>query len=248
MAIPAFTSPIPSVSSPLPSSCFVGQTCLRAPSKRARPPSAALRRATPLASAGAGPLLVVGDVIAVGRGGSLPELGVVTGTDSAGLNVDFQPLEAFVPELYVHSKDAPSFVRADRVRKVPSTYVADQSGWIVLDVDVDQALQMFKQREMAPKATVVEAPPREISAEALKKQGFLRPTKMQAFVGAAISVPVSALAYSVFAGERAAFGGLDKPGALQDVALVGAASVSVLSIVVGCALFLYAVNYSEKSE
>lgn len=91
-------------------------------------------------------------------------------------------------------------------------------------------------------------PPKELSEEALKKQGFLRPTKAQAFIGAALSVPLSALAYSVFAAERASFGGVGEPGALQDVALVGGAAVSLLSVVVGCALFLYAVNYTDKTE
>lgn len=246
MVTPAFAAPTAAGNAVRLGTCFVGHTCAVARPKRAR--GAQPRQRVVVATAAKGPVLVVGDVIAVGRGGSLPELGVVTGTDSLGTNVDFQPLEAFVPELYVHSSDPATFVRADKVRKVPSTYVPDQSGWIVLNVDVDQALRAFAESAAAPKATVVKAPPKELSEEALKKQGFLRPTKAQAFIGAALSVPLSALAYSVFAAERASFGGVGEPGALQDVALVGGAAVSLLSVVVGCALFLYAVNYTDKTE
>ncbi len=182
-------------------------------------------------------VITVGDVIAISRGGGTTELGVVTGTDSSGRNVDFQPLEPFVPELYVHSSDGTPLCAQTWCARVPSTYVPAQDGWIVLAADVAKAEDSFASSIDLPPAEVVEAPPKVLSEEALRKQSFLRPTRTQAFLGSALSLPVSALAYAVFAGERASFKGEGNIGALEDVALVAAASIAVLSIIVGCALF-----------
>lgn len=195
-------------------------------------------------------VLTEGDVVAVmrGSGAAKAELGLVIGTDSSGRNVDFAPLRVYVPELYVRADAEKDFIRADKVRRVPATWVPQQSGWIVLDADVADAQADIVAAPASLKATVVEvrdAPPRPPLGDLPPRPAF-RPTRAQAFAGAALSIPISAIAYAVFVGERKAF--VDVEGALQDVALVGAAAASVLSLIVGGALFLYAVNLPKDKQ
>lgn len=202
------------------------------------------------ATAGGGDVRVLteGDIVAVVRGSGAvrAELGIVTGTDSSGRNVDFAPLQAFVPELYVRGAGEETFARATQVRRVPATWVEEQRGWIVLDADVREAEDYIATAASLPTVEVRRAAPSEPKV-VTPRQPF-RPTRFQAFAGAALSVPVAALSYAVFAGERAAFAGQTNEGALLDVALVAAASVSVLSLIVGASLFLYGVNLPDEAE
>lgn len=197
-------------------------------------------------------ILTEGDVVAVVRGSSgvRAELGVVTGTDSTGSNVDFVPLKAFIPELYVRDDDDGSrFVRTSQVRRVPSTWVEDQGGWIVLNADIEAA-----ERDIATfnnsirEAQVLAAEPKKKPLEKdVPKRDIFRPTRTQAFIGAALSVPIAAIAYGVFAGERQAFVAQNE-GALLDVSLIIAASFSVFSLITGAALFLYGVNSPPEEQ
>lgn len=181
-----------------------------------------------------------------GSGAVRAEVGVVTGTDSSGRNVDFVLLKAFVPELYVNEGGEEMFCRSDQVRCVPAEWVEEQRGWIVLDSDVAEAKDAIAAAIDAPVVEVRRAPP-SAPKKVTPREPF-RPTRKQAFIGAALSIPVSAIAYAVFAGERAAFAGQANEGALLDVALVGAAAVSILSLIVGAALFLYGVNLPREEE
>ncbi len=195
----------------------------------------------PPPSSTAAQALTEGDIVAVVRGsGVRAEVGIVTGTDSSGRNVDFAPLKTFVPEMYVRSSDSTTFVRSTQVRRVPSTWVEEQSAWIVLDADLVQAEDDISAGLAAPTVTVKPAPPPPSIGDVPPRQPF-RPTRTQSFIGAALSVPVAAIAYSVFAAQRNAFANSSE-GALLDIALITSASISVLSLIVGAALFLYGVN------
>lgn len=218
---------------------------LRLPSLARRPPRACIQTAT---------ILTEGDVVAIlrGTGAVRAELGLVTGTDSSGRNVDFAPLKAFVPELYVRDdRTGATFARADRVRRVPATWVPQQQGWIVLDsdvaaakADIDATAASMPSAVPAAFVEVREAKQKVIADPA--PRSLFRPTRRQAYIGAALSIPVSAIAYAVFASERAAFS--DSTGALQDAALVVSAVAAVLSLIVGGALFLYATNLPKGAQ
>lgn len=191
-------------------------------------------------------ILTEGDIVAVVRGSSDTgvELGVVTGTDSSGRNVDFVPLKPYIPELYVRDADDGSrFVRRSQVRRVHATWVEEQGGWIVLNADVEAAereISSFDTNNI--NAQVLSPPPSEPREKKIvSKRDLFRPTRTQSFIGAALSIPIAATAYAVFAGERAAFVS-QREGAVLDVALIIAASVSVFSLITGAALFLYGVN------
>jgi len=179
------------------------------------------------------------------------QLGVVTGTDSAGRNVDFVPLKPYIPELYVRNADDGSrFVCCSRARRVPATWVDEQGGWIVLNSDVEAAeLDISTSISTSTAVSAVSVVPKEERNQRnqVHKRSIFRPSRSQAFIGAALSVPVAAIAYATFAGERAAFVS-DREGALLDVALIVAASFSVFSLITGAALFLYAVNSPPEDE
>lgn len=190
--------------------------------------------------------LTEGDIVAVVRGsGVKAEVGIVTGTDSSGRNVDFAPLKTFVPEMYVRATEPTTFVRSTQVRRVPATWVEQQSAWIVLDVDLIQAEDEISSGLAAPVVTVKSAPPKASVGKIEPRKPF-RPTRTQSFIGAALSIPVAAIAYSVFAAQRAAFANAGE-GALLDIALITSASISVLSLIVGAALFLYGANLPPEN-
>ncbi|PXF44649.1 hypothetical protein BWQ96_05591 [Gracilariopsis chorda] len=202
-------------------------------------------------------VIQVGQVVAVETARGLVDIARVTGMSSSGDTVDILVLEEFVKEMYVESKQSPTYERIENVRPVISEYVPSQQGWIVLNQDLQTAKNYFEQRALsgAPKERTVEVtapPPRELNAEALERQYFT-PSKSQAFFGAALSVPLSALCYSAFAGARQTYqanpAGEDLLSGqiFRKLVLLVTAAGSVSALVVGCALLLYALSKTEES-
>ena len=241
-----------------PAACFSlssGSSTCFTPSRHRLPhrniPCTVLQRTFP--KCGIAPrTILVGDVVAISRNeGVNVNIGRVTSVYSSGETVDIEPLREFVRELYV-SGDETSYERVEHIRKVESVFVSSQNGWIVLDVDVEKARGEFRaeKKETQQKSEVVvkEAPRKQLSEEALKRQFFPRPTKGQALTGAALSVPVAAVAYAYFVKARELFAGDTIQDGLKDVfavrtaLLLGSAAAVLGSLVVGCALFLYAVG------
>lgn len=124
--------------------------------------------------------------------------------------------------------------------------------------DLKAAENYFALREppTPQKAVVVPSnddklPRRELNEDALKRQVF-EPTKTQAFVAAALSIPASALFYAAFAAARDTYAAnpLSDDAASEQLFrnlllfVCGAASVSC--IIVGSFLFIYAL--SKKSD
>lgn len=203
-----------------------------------------------------------GQVVAVQRGKSesakkrRPELAVVTGAASSGETVDVKPLKAFVKELYVTASDETTFEKAGDIRVVPSEYVESQDGWIVLDQDVDAAANYFKSRSVssndATESVVVESERVSLSEEAKQRQVF-RPSKQQAFVAAALSLPLAAGLYAAFASAREMYESSPvgtefvNGSFFRALVLFATAGGSVASLVVGSALFLYASSKKDDS-
>lgn len=183
-------------------------------------------------------------------------LAQVTGVASSGDTIDIQPLEEFVPNLYIPSKTASAtYVSSTEVRKVNAEYVPSQQGWIVLEQDIDQAVNYFSSQpaNIRERVEVVDKPPEPLSEEALKRQLFPRPTKTQAFLGAALSLPLAAAFYTGFTSVKESY----RANPIEDeflgsavgrqIALFGTAGASLAFIVVGCGLFLYALGKQDET-
>lgn len=206
--------------------------------------------------------LKVGQVVAVQRGsakGRRPELAVVTGAASSGETVDVQPLEAYVDELYVESKSSATFEKAGDIRAVPSEYVPSQNGWIVLNQDIDQATNYFKSRPSqqstdasTSESVVVTEDRQPLSEDALKRQ-FFTPSRTQAFLAATLAVPLAAALYAAFSSARDLYqanpAGADflHGDVFRSLVLFATAGGSLASLVVGSALFLYALSKTDDS-
>lgn len=208
-------------------------------------------------------VIKVGQVVAVQRGSSesarksRPELAVVTGAASSGETVDVKPLKAFVKELYVASSDESTFEKAGDIRVVPSEYVATQDGWIVLDQDLDAAANYFDSRfsssnNDATESVVVETDRTPLSEDAKKRQVF-RPSKQQAYLASALSLPLAAGLYSAFSSAREMYESSPvgtefvNGSFFRTLVLFVTAGGSVASLIVGSALFLYASSKKDDS-
>lgn len=221
--------------------------------RRAHPPRRVRVRTAPRAAERA-PSVKVGDIVAT-QEGTRVTIARVTGVASSGDTVDIQPLEEFVRELYVPGKAAATYTAASSVRPVRAEYVPSQEGWIVLNQDVEDARTYFtsKPAGLRGKVQVEDAPKKEITEEMLKSQRFLKPTRTQAWFGAALSLPLAALLYAGFASAREAYqanpGGeeLMSGAVFRQIVMFASFSGSVASLVVGCSLFLYALQYKEGS-
>lgn len=246
MCLPAFFNPIYAPTFAVQGYVKAKRVCKRRP--RTRCLSVKLSAASFNSSDDGRLVLTEGDIVAVVRGSGAirAELGVVTGTDSSGKNVDFAPLKPLVPELYVQDGSDTTFVRSSKVRRVPSTWVSEQNGWIVLDSDVVQAEEAISRAVEVPTVVVNTAPPPKPMSNIPKRELF-RPTRAQALIGAALSIPIAAGAYAVFASERASFAGEGK-AQLTDLALIVPASLSVLSLIVGASLAIYAFNLADDEK
>lgn len=231
---------------------------LRREQRCRRPTLRRSSRVTPVAvdSPSRGATVKVGDIVAV-QEGTRVSLARVTGVAASGDTVDIAVLEEFVRELYVEGKGDATYASAESVRPVRSEYVPSQRGWIVLNQDLDAAKTYFdsKPADMRGRVVVEEAPKRELDPEALKKQSFPRPTREQAFFGAAFSVPLAAILYAGFASAREAYranpGGeeLMSGPVFRQIVMFASFSGAVASLVVGCSLLLYALQYKdEKNE
>lgn len=213
------------------------------------------RRAA-FAASGSPPTVQVGSIVAAQEGARVT-IARVTGVASSGDTVDIQPLEEFVRDLYVAGKAAPTYAPAASVRAVRAEFVPSQQGWIVLAQDVDVARTYFESRpaEMRGNVVVEDAPKKVITEEMLQKQRFPKPTRAQAWAGAAISAPLAALFYAGFASVREAYQAnpageeLMSGATSRQIIMFASFAGSVGSLVVGCSLFLYALQYkSEESD
>ena len=199
----------------------------------------------------------IGDIVAVERGPGLVDVARVTGVDASGSTVDIELLEPFVKELYVAGKHPETFESAANVRRVRSEYVPSQDGWIVLDTDLDHVRAEFQATRVSKasreKVQVLEAPKKELSPEALQKQLFPKPTRSQAILGAALSVPIAAITYAAYASASKAYEanpvGEDfaTSATFRQLVLFLTGSARVMSLVDGCALPYYAFS-GEATE
>lgn len=203
------------------------------------------------------PVIQVGEIVAVRRGSSArPVIARVTGAAASGETVDLQLLEAFVKELYVDSKEPPTFEKASDIKKIRHEFVPSQNGWIVLDQDLEEATQHFANRPLdlsIKSSVIVEDEPKEpLSDSALKRQ-FFQPTIGQAFFGGVLCFPLSAILFSAFASARDTYAANPAGGDMlnaqffRSFVLVVSGGGSVASIFVGCALLLYAQRKSKQS-
>lgn len=199
-----------------------------------------------------------GDIVAIWRGsGNKCDLARVTGGFSSGQTVDIMPLKPFVEELYVDANSGPSYESASNVRLVRSEYVPSQNGWIVLDNDLQSATEYFALRPANLGAAEITVKPneesRQLSPEATQRQ-FFRPTRSQAYLAAALSLPLAGLLYAAYGKARTAYEAAPAGGDLlhgeQFRALVQSlgAGGAVLTLVVGSGLFLYALNAPPSAE
>lgn len=200
-------------------------------------------------------IVQVGQVVAVERGRGNVNIARITAVSSSGDTVDIVVLRQIVKEMYAVSKEGPTYEPVVNVRPVISEFVPSQEAWIVLDRDLEPVKSFFETRALsnqAPQQTVQinAAPPRVLSPEALKRQ-FFTPTKTQAFWGALLSLPLSALFYSLFASARRVYSqnpaGEDfLSGELfRKIVLYVACTASVSALLIGSSLFLYAISKSE---
>lgn len=202
-----------------------------------------------------GATVKVGEIVAV-QDGKRVSIARVTGVASSGDTVDVAILEEFVRELYVEGKGDRTYASAESVRPVRAEYVSSQQGWIVLNQDLAAAQTYFDSRpaDMRGRVVVEEAPRKELDPEALKKQGFPKPTREQAFLGAALSVPLSALFYAGFASARETYranpGGeeLMSGAFFRQVVMFTTFSAAVASLIIGCSLFLYALQTKDDKN
>lgn len=209
--------------------------------------------------------LKVGQVVAIQRSASLkrkPELAIITGASSSGDTVDVEPLEQFVNELYIKSKKVTSsFEQSSDIYPVQFEFAPTQDGWIILDADLLPAITHFESRSRSPSLNPpslnAQVEKREFSESDLKRQAFM-PTKGQAFAAAALSLPLAASFYAAFVTVRdvyekqsAASGDvspLTNSAFFKSLILFTTQSASVLSIVVGCSLFLFAISKKEDEQ
>lgn len=194
-----------------------------------------------------------GDIVAIWRGSGRPvDVARITGGVSSGQTVDVIPLKPFVSELYVDANSGSSYESASNVRRVQSEFVPSQDGWIVLDQDLEVAKDYFTTQAAdlgQAKVTVIpKDDSRELPPEALERQ-FFRPTRTQAFLAAALSVPLAATLYASFDRARNVYNAASTTGtdladsqSFRSLVLLITAGGAVTSLVVGSALFLYALN------
>jgi hypothetical protein len=196
-------------------------------------------------------------VVVVERGRGIIEIARVTGVSSDGRTVDVRLLSEFVKELYVDGLDSrTTYERIEDVRAVPAEYVPTQLGWIVLDANLTTVKQEFAMREIGKEKTatvvVTDEPKTTLSDDALRNQrGFPRPTKGQALVGTALSLPIAALLYSGYAGARQAYaaspiGDDASAAAFRQVILLMSSIGTVISLVVGASLLVYAIGGGNR--
>lgn len=216
--------------------------------------------------------LKVGQIVAIQRLGTPslsggPELGLITGCSSSGETVDVQPLEAFVKELYVISKKrSPTFEKASDIHVVNYEYAPTQDAWIVLDQDLVAAQNFFRARPLSTDAKKGNKDDEKVTVsvtrdntippldENAKKRQFFRPTKQQALLAAGLSIPVAAAFWAAFATARETFEknpvGTDllNGNFFRTVIQIVLAGSSVSSLVIGSALFLYAMSKAGNDE
>lgn len=201
--------------------------------------------------------LKAGTIVAVRRGSTgAVDLARVTDASSSGTTVDIELLQPFVSELYIPSGKT-SYARAGDVRQVAAEYAASQSGWIVLDADVREAEMHFKAQDPDENrdnaSVVVQSEQRQLTDEMLQRQSF-RPSRMQAFAGAAFSIPLAVIFYKSFEAVRSTYannpvGDDFMSGELFRTILQVALGASVAgSIVVGAGLLLYALSMTEDDS
>ena len=199
-------------------------------------------------------IVQTGQVVAVERGRGIVDLARVTGVSSSGDTVDIVLLEEFVKEMYVQSKQPPTYEPVENVRPVVHEYVPSQQGWIVLNQDLQTVKDYFDVRaseQMTERSVVVtEAPRKELDQSALERQYF-RPTKAQAFWGAVSSLPLSALCYSAFASARQSYAvnpagdDLLSGQIFRKLVLFTSGAASAGALIVGCSLLLYGFSKTD---
>lgn len=160
-------------------------------------------------------------------------------------------------ELYVEGKAEETYARAELVRPVRAEYIPSQQGWIVLNDDLQPVKNYFNIRETsfdkAERTVVIPADKPELSPEALQKQLFPKPTKGQAFAGAALSLPVAAAFYATFGAARDAY--LANPAGeellsgevFRNAVLFTTFGAAVSTLLVGAYLLVYALSGSDES-
>jgi hypothetical protein len=197
--------------------------------------------------------------VVVERGRGIVDIARVTGASSDGKTVDVVLLAQFVKEMYVEGPDARrTYERIEDVRVVPAEFAPVQQGWIVLDADLALVKQEFAARVVGSEKTatvvVTDAPKTVLTEDALRSQrGFPRPTKTQALVGAALSLPVASLMYSGFAGARQAYvanpvgDDAASAAAFRQAILLMSSGGAVLALIVGSSLLIYALGGARGS-
>lgn len=207
------------------------------------------RRPAKIRASAAQQSIPIGSVVAVKRG-SVVELAQVTGVSSNGATADLTLLTAFIPELYVPNSEE-TYEKVADIRQIRSEYVASQNGWIVLDEDLQQAKNYFETRVLTPVVEITPQPKREIDPEALEPQFFPRPTKLQAFVGSALCLPLSVACYYAFINARAVYDAnpsgeqLMSGAVFRQIVLFSTGAGSVGAVVIAIGLLLYALVEAE---
>lgn len=200
--------------------------------------------------------MVTGQVVAVERGRGIVDIARVTGVSSSGDTVDLAILQQFVKELYIASDKPPTYEPVSNIRPIIYEYVPAQSAWIVLDQDLLEVTNYFQARQLEDakeqSVVVTKAPRAKLSEDALKRQ-FFRPSKAQAFVAAALSLPLAAAFYAAFSTVRQTYdlasGGEQMTAdTFRSIILFVLAASSAGSLVVGSALFLYAVSKGDDQQ
>lgn len=253
-----FATPPPLHSTQSPASAFVCKPRTVATRPPHRPAKARILCTGPGAADERLPSLQVGQIVAVQRGANrAPDVARVTGGASSGETVDLQLLQQFVKELYVDAKDGSTFERAADIRPVPSEFVASQQGWIVLNQDLTDAADYFASRPMptsSAKASVDVVDSRQPPSALNTQRQMFRPTVAQSFLAAALSLPLSAALYSAFASVRGTYAANPAGddllnGQLFRTIVLGATSAgSLAALIVGAALFLYAVQQRNDAD
>lgn len=195
----------------------------------------------------------VGSIVAVERGRGRVDIARVAGVSSDGNTVDISVMKEYVKEMYVDAGEPTTYERLEDVREVRSEFAPSQDGWIVLEQDISAVKQEFEARASSneKKSTTViitSEEKRPIDDAAFRRQSaFPKPTKLQALFGAALSVPIAAMLYAVYSGAKNAYEGSSvndeaSAAALRQIALLSASTGTVVVLVAGAGLLLYALS------
>lgn len=187
----------------------------------------------------------------------------VTGVDGTGKTADILLLDQFVKELYVESEKAvSSYERVEKLRKVKAEWIPEQEGWIVLDVDRDACKKALDDVAIArmsgidvPEVVVREADKRKLGPEALERQGFPMPSKRQAFIGAALSVPLATVLYAGYYNVKQSYLNVPLGDEAQNTATLRQAMLNLtgasaaIALLVGISLLLLGLSSTlDKPE